>query len=1382
MEIRNKHVSTGQSGHVGHNLKDNDLNIADIHVAYHQVKRRLQYFSKLVNTFKSLLNKLIVTEQTDEMIIDVIALSYTLDMIVPETEELGKPTILKYWLNELLPSVTFVANQLLLLGNVGPKTKRILDQCRPKWDAMYVLRLFVDNLCSGEMDDGDVKTALAYFRVIKKKTNITKVNHMMIVEKLLNTCRFDAVRRYFVKDVPHCAFQPHDVVDPVVLKCQHLCCEKCFEILKTQEILECPIDDCREEFPPNATGTMKSRKDAELYKTHRKNCNLFLLEIISTFYLNFGENDTPDDEVWNKLQCNLRIQDGTLTISDPGKTSCNMNMSAFLVRLILRFRIDKVRPHLQKYMEQYLQLCSTPQEKNGVLSLFVNCIEDSFHKHGINTNDVYPLIDQSKPFTGVNVDDLLSIAAARYVLTRTADIIHDITNASMPSQLTGEIQSMLQHSKQILQITNSPQCSMFLLKCLCRRYNLGYLDKIPKDLEWIFPHTLQLCGSNTEIVKFDQFNITGDLYKKLKYTIHQLFEKQNNIDNVLHIIQHSDEPDIAKMSLILSIYSQVTLQYARDEPVNPEVVHMLVDMVQQDLYDYETQEIDLLLELLQNQQGFPNSFLEISPDLDRNERELISIITHMNALLVVTGKNSILQPLWNLMTKPSNLMGHYLPTMPDDEFFKTQSSVEGQWLCCGNRHTYYVQPNKTHPQRCPVCGIEKWRDDIQLQRDQFIVTGHNLGTPTTHEAIYPIRGIQPIPLVIMRLMTHVAMLLGSLSYAQVISEMIDGHASYIGEEGRVGDFLMKHIRLNVQMLSDAIGGSYDDAVMTIHFVLNVILKDISEDDDIYSLYPEMESQEDRAEWESIMVEKYIRPAIKNLHNTWEDLRGELFDDANSDQNAIYKSIFEHEINSSDIEEVSHNYAILWNYRPKVRFEQLAGLLENSNEHFPILEEFMKMNHYLQAVRLLPDIVHLQVELRRICHLKISEQEAEDTLICDFSAKNETNRPRLKFLVGSFCVAWRLMKNAIVHEGVGGIGIPKEYIADEVGLESPLSILLPSVSGRGRCSLALVDALITAQNMFLHKFAYIRGFKLSQERVKISDITTTDLINFDQEELEQMIMSHCNYLLEIGGDPILDYDFSAFERQIITKLIQGKPLIEREPISFVFSDSICDKQVFASLSRLIPQVEIPHRPQREIMVDIRNNLSLPDLCTSIRAIDLAIGFLNSSGGKKDMLIHQYLQDVLRLPVDDGLLSEKARKSSTLSHILSLWQLLVVEKAKQFINGNLDPFDDIDIRYIQQLPDDRVHSLKEILQRIDIIRLIRELFEFVHLELKSGLQTEITPDNIIRDCLNKFCEDKAVDIIKGIEKLPDELTMRHLVEFWKLANECHSDIERLGSTSE
>ena len=65
-----------------------------------------------------------------------------------------------------------------------------------------------------------------------------------------------------------------------------------------------------------------------------------------------------------------------------------------------------------------------------------------------------------------------------------------------------------------------------------------------------------------------------------------------------------------------------------------------------------------------------------------------------------------------------------------------------------------------------------------------------------------------------------------------------------------------------------------------------------------------------------------------------------------------------------------------------------------------------------------------------------------------------------------------------------------------------------------------------------------------ERISLSEVTMSQLIAYDPErDLLPVILAHCNYSLEVGQETLVEYDWTALERQLTDRFLKGRPFVE-----------------------------------------------------------------------------------------------------------------------------------------------------------------------------------------------------------------------------------------------
>lgn len=164
---------------------------------------------------------------------------------------------------------------------------------------------------------------------------------------------------------------------------------------------------------------------------------------------------------------------------------------------------------------------------------------------------------------------------------------------------------------------------------------------------------------------------------------------------------------------------------------------------------------------------------------------------------------------------------------------------------------------------------------------------------------------------------------------------------------------------------------------------------------------------------------------------------------------------------------------------------------------------------------------------------------------------------------------------------GEIKLPKGYCDAELSLDSRLEVLLPRRQGLGLCSTALASYLIGLHNDLVHSVH--RHTKEEEDRcaaaplpalccipcspsgsfpcspeaspsehgpfapcrylVSPSEVADLHLISYEVErDLIPLILANCQYSMEKGGETLQDFDLERIQQQVISKFLQGKPLI------------------------------------------------------------------------------------------------------------------------------------------------------------------------------------------------------------------------------------------------
>ena len=76
----------------------------------------------------------------------------------------------------------------------------------------------------------------------------------------------------------------------------------------------------------------------------------------------------------------------------------------------------------------------------------------------------------------------------------------------------------------------------------------------------------------------------------------------------------------------------------------------------------------------------------------------------------------------------------------------------------------------------------------------------------------------------------------------------------------------------------------------------------------------------------------------------------------------------------------------------------------------------------------------------------------------------------------------------------------------------------------------------------------------------------------EHQLPSIILSHCQYSLEVGKGQDVSYDWPALEKDILGRFIHGKPLIQSDIPQVVYRKDIYTAATFAAVRKKVePQV-------------------------------------------------------------------------------------------------------------------------------------------------------------------------------------------------------------------
>ncbi|NXO11697.1 RN213 ligase, partial [Oriolus oriolus] len=741
---------------------------------------------------------------------------------------------------------------------------------------------------------------------------------------------------------------------------------------------------------------------------------------------------------------------------------------------------------------------------------------------------------------------------------------------------------------------------------------------------------------------------------------------------------------------------------------------------------------------------------------------LVEMAVHVAAVLLC-GHSPVLEPLRNLAFQPHTMQ------------VRTRSSRAVQHVPeCPNGHPCTVgecglpmEKSRCPDCRAPVGGTEHkpLKGFQQLgNREDRTQTGHVLGDVQRRRTLgVSDRGVSPVVFVLLRLLTHLAMLLGASRAPQSLGRMIKPAVD------DVVSFLQQHIQEDLAQLTRILGKSVDDTINIVHLVLSSLLQAPQQQPGQWLVqFDVLSTKEKRNKWEEIVANTVIVPELEDLDKKLLKLNRQIQEDERISSNPIVKIVYgDPAAFLSQLPGDSHiHHSKMWSCRKRVSVENLGHVVQqkNAKDTVPLLWKFLQKETELRLVKFLPEILALQRDLVRQFQ---NTAEIKHCSIREFLREPHSGvmRDLLERRVTVFLSVWNKLRSSL--ETNGEIKLPKGYCDAELSLDSRLEVLLPRRQGLGLCSTALASYLIGLHNAFVHS---VNRHTKEDDRYLISPSEVADLhlISYEVErDLIPLILSNCQYSMEKGGETLQDFDLERIQQQVISKFLQGKPLITLTGIpTLVYRHDRNYEQLFSDVRNKLEQSALPSSVMNMISGELQ---SYSDVCDALSLTEITLGFLAMAGENAEMLLTDYIEQVLQMGDQTNPHVLQALRRCQLRHITALWQLLCAHKSEQLLRLGRDPFADVSPDYKEELTPELAKLLHTFLVHSRLETFLQELHEMIILKLRRVQAVEeFRPKWSLKESLLPYLYAKDSELAMELEDtFPDEILLSHATATWKAA---------------
>ncbi|XP_066446475.1 E3 ubiquitin-protein ligase RNF213-like [Eleutherodactylus coqui] len=1372
---------------VGVNKSNGPLTLPWAHIAYNTFQHRLQNLSRILALSPSALKSL--EEQIEkhnpmirnQMVLDVFAAIACMEMLKDNVKDLSPQDWMRQVKNIQMP-IELICSEEYLKGRSSLCKPRI-DQIRSDWNCVFSMALFMEHLLVDEdLQDPEMRRILighTHFlgRCLENFKDIKSHKPFMAVVDILHKCRYEvskSVSRFGMQICAVCQGDPHE---PVCLPCDHNYCRSCLsECLKTGN-KKCPL--CAAAIPD----TFTLEVSREVRDSIEKRCNGFFVDIICTMC--FKDNAPPDEEVIRHLLSlifdNLKLSQYTRSLS-PFEDAVDKTpvLRSVILKLLLKYSFTDIIRYAEEYFSKVEGNNLLTVLDNTEVYLFVNCLEDSLFEKAQRIQCA-PL--NKEKYLKEEGSFLEQHARGRKTEAQTVQFLQDVARVRLALNTAAEMFSVkgvpnenyLECVKKLCSSSGNDWYRIYLIRKLA---NLDGIDAVQRHFKdpkfgWLFPKVM-LQNKEAQTSQIDQFLVWGNSYKVLRDGIGRAMIEGKEEQFVKALKECNIPNHELVVYILLAIFREVTLYYGvqnnPDHQTAPEHKAMKTFIKNLDVLQEETTHCFVKTLLNNNRPA-----LHVGPGIRGSQVTVYGLVVHMAAVLL-NENNRLNLPLRNLSFFPSRMQNSYLPTMPEDMMVYARNAMREirQWFSCPNGHYCAVgecgQPMQES--RCVDCGAPVGgqnhlpRPDFQrIQQDtDRTQTGHVLESPERQgTVIAPDRDLPAPAFILLRLVTHMAMFLGSEEDLQSLMLIVKPPPL------DVRDFLLHHIEKDLEYLKNTLGKSADDTTTIVHLVLCQMLNPDQrgqwpvQSDEVWS------RKEMRNSWEKHFASIVIGPVIKSLDKDLVAVNQDISRDERISSNPVVRVVYGDPLISGEKLELPQNSHVhcskIWSCRERISIEYLMHIIQQKDDKddLPLLWKFLEKEAELKMVRFLPGILSLQKELvKRFQNCRDIKHET----IQDFldSIPSAGAQHLMKERVEDFLLTWDNLRYSLKTNGE--ITLPNDICDSVLTKASKFAYLLPRRQGDGLCATALISYLIALHNSFIYALA---KYTKNDQKYSItsSEVTNLHVINYEMEkDLVPIILSNCQYTLESGKETLQEFDLGKIQHQIACRFFQGKPLIRMVGLPTILS--IQDRNyenLFMDVRKKLEQIPLSNSAIDFISKDLN---TFSDVCEAINLVDIMLGFLSMSGGDPELSITTYIENVLQMKDQSSVHVLEALKRCYLKNTVALWQLLTTLKSEHLLRLKRDPFVDVDRAYKRRLDKEGRQQLHVFLEQNGTNVFLFELHEMITIKLMTPHSTaDFHPSWTLREVLGPLIDAKNVSFPEMEDDFPEQIALAHCIDAWKIA---------------
>ncbi|XP_042198225.1 E3 ubiquitin-protein ligase rnf213-alpha isoform X2 [Callorhinchus milii] len=1386
-----------------------DLSLVWVHVAYQRFKRRLQNFLRMIAVNPKVLELLqgqkgqIDRAGENEMVLDVYAAAACVEMLEPLATEFRSDASCEAWLQKvksLQTPIELICADESLSGQEA-RTPPI-NHIRAGWSRLFSLSLYVEHVVLGvgevdqQLQDLVGRCAHQLGKCLQGNSDMKSLAPFKAVVQTLKQCKEQASQVYCKYGLKECPICIRELIDPVLLPCNHIYCLQCIKCWLAPGQMNCPF--CLTDLPADFKVVVCDviREAVRKNSLFRKRCDAFFISLVSMVC--FRDNSPPAKDVILQLLSRLVIKKELLTrgsLTDqpyhtgalsPFDESVDRNpvIRSIVLKLLLKYSFDDIKDYLQQYLTaiQTLKLFSK-EDQTELYILYLNCLGDSIYEksHFCTVQEMITHLNlemdflqvclrhESKPRDQTSIGYLQMMARIRLCFDLAAKLLcesQETFGGVLAYVKTKGI--YLDCIKRMCTRRGNAWFQIYLVRKLCSLMGIESVQQLSEDQEhqWLFPAEI-IQQQRDAPGQIDRYLVCGENYRCYRDALARAL-LECKTQSLTEAQKQCDRPaNEQAVYITLAVFREITVLYSstnQDLHPKPAQCNAIQEYIREDKVPGSAELKTFLVGLTENL----NLVLKVNPHQSTLHRTIQEIIVHATAVYL-SGQSVTVATLRSLVLNPANMVHAFLPTMPEDltdEARRWEGLIGVHWYDCPNGHPCVVgecgmpmsqgrciecQAEIGGANHLPVGGFKHARGGDRTQ------SGHILGDPNKRETVIaPDRNMSPVSFTLLRLLTHMAMFVGAMYNDQAVAQLIKPQVP------QAMPFLGLHIERDFQQLMKSLGKSIDETANVVH----LLLCNLIQQNQFPGVPNNLASKQERNAWEKSVVDNAITPTLANLDQQLREVNLRISQDKRICSNPMVKIVYGDPLTFLPLprDNVLHCSAV-WSCRERISIEHLAHIVQQEGKDtVPILCRFLQKEPQLRLVKFLPELLALQGDLVK------RFQNVTEVTMSTISAFLQTLSPEsvkhtFESRVASFLYVWNQLRTFLVTNGE--IKIPESYCAEDINANSTLDVLLPRRQGLGLCSTALISYLVALQNDFVYTVEKYTN-KTTPYSVNASDVVDLHVIKYEVErDLIPLISSNCQYTMEKGGETVLEYDLRRIEQQLTNRFLKGKPLVNLMGIpTLICRQDRNYENIFKDLKNKLPQELLPNSVINTISAELQ---SYSDICEAFTAVELTLGFLAMSGEKPDLLLVDYLRKVLHMGDHTAPHVMEALMRCSLKHIQALWQLLSARKSEYLLRLKREPFSGVGDDYRKSLSEEEKKSLQAFFGQSSVDVFILELHEMLILKCRNVQASDaLNPTWSLKDSLNSFMEQKDVENLPELDEcFPDRVDLSKAVATWETA---------------